>query len=165
MVELRHRPNRITRLWCDNGKGEYDNDALRSILTETGIAFEPAPPYTQHKNGVSERMIQTHNAKARAMMLDSSLPPNLWAGAINTANYLMLEAQQQQTKVARRTRNYTEASQSSHTYVDSAARRIDCCQIPNGKESSRLAPRLFTCSVVCMTALRSGVSGMPSGRR
>ena len=33
-------------------------------------------------------MIQTHNAKARAMMLDSQLPRGLWAEAINTANYL-----------------------------------------------------------------------------
>jgi len=58
------------------------------ILTEYGITFEPSPAYTQHKNGVSERMIQTHNAKARAMLLDSTLPPNMWAEAISTANYL-----------------------------------------------------------------------------
>ena len=57
-------------------------------ILDSGITFEPALPYTQHKNGVSERMIQTHNVKARAMMLDSRLPANLWAEAINTANYL-----------------------------------------------------------------------------
>jgi len=34
-------------------------------------------------------MIQTHNAKARAIMLDSQLPKSLWAEAINTANYLL----------------------------------------------------------------------------
>ena len=33
-------------------------------------------------------MIQTHNVKARAMLLDSTLPPNMWAEAISTANYL-----------------------------------------------------------------------------
>ena len=88
MVELKLGPHRIARFRSDNGKGEYDNAEFRSILTESGISFEPAPPYTQHKNGVSERMIQTHNAKARAMMLDSRLPPSLWAEAINTVNYL-----------------------------------------------------------------------------
>jgi len=65
LVKL-HLKHCITRFRCDNGKGEYDNEAFQSILTEYGITFEPLPPYTQYKNGVSERMIQTHNAKARA---------------------------------------------------------------------------------------------------
>jgi len=84
-LQLKHR---ITRFRCDNGKREYDNEAFRSILTEYGITYEPSPPYTQHKNGVSERMIQTHNAKARAMLLDCTLPPSMWAEARSTANYL-----------------------------------------------------------------------------
>jgi len=88
MVELKLQPLRITRFHSDNGKGEYDNSEVRTILKESGISFEPAPPYSQHKNGVSQRMIQTHNAKAPAMILDSRLPPSLWAEAINTANYL-----------------------------------------------------------------------------
>jgi len=33
-------------------------------------------------------MIQTHNAKARAMLLNSTLPLSMWAEAISTANYL-----------------------------------------------------------------------------
>jgi hypothetical protein len=39
----------------------------------SGISFEPSPPYTQHKNGVSERMIATITIKARVMMIDSCL--------------------------------------------------------------------------------------------
>ena len=66
-LQLKHC---ITRFWCDNGKREYDNEAFRSIFPEYGITFEPSPPYMQHINGVTERMIQTHNAKARAMVLD-----------------------------------------------------------------------------------------------
>ena len=66
-LQLKHR---ITRFRCDNGKGKYDNESFRSILIEYGITFESSSPYMQHKNGVSERMIQTHNAKARAMVLD-----------------------------------------------------------------------------------------------
>ena len=33
-------------------------------------------------------MIQTHNAKACAMLLDCTLPSNMWAEAISTGNYL-----------------------------------------------------------------------------
>jgi hypothetical protein len=78
----------IKRFRCDNGKGEYNNALFKSILVNSGITFEPAPPYTQHKNGVSERMIQTLNSKARAMMLDAYLPPPFWAEMIETACYL-----------------------------------------------------------------------------
>jgi len=34
--QLKHR---ITRFQCDNGKGEYDNETFRVILTEYGITF------------------------------------------------------------------------------------------------------------------------------
>ena len=78
----------ITRFRCDNGRGEYDNSLFRGILRVSGISFEPSPPYTQHKNGVSERMIRTLVTKARAMLLDSRLPDKFWAEAINTAAYL-----------------------------------------------------------------------------
>jgi len=84
-LQLKHC---ITRWRCDNGKGEYDNEVFPSILTEYGITFEPSPPYKQHKNGVSKMMIQIHNAKAHAMLLDCTLPPSMWAEAISTANYL-----------------------------------------------------------------------------
>jgi transposase InsO family protein len=87
-LEFHHNGFKITRFRCDNGKGEYDNKQFRQLLTDFGIAFEPSPPYTQHKNGVSERMLQTHNGKGRAMMVESKLPGTLWAEAINTANYL-----------------------------------------------------------------------------
>lgn len=54
----------IRRFRCDNGTGEYANASFLNLLMASGIAFEPSPPYTQHKNGVSERMIQTLNSKA-----------------------------------------------------------------------------------------------------
>jgi len=78
----------IKRFRCENGKGEYDNGFFRGILRVSGISYEPSPPYTQHKNGVSERMIRTLVTKARAMMIDSCLDDPFWAEAINTASYL-----------------------------------------------------------------------------
>jgi hypothetical protein len=78
----------IRRFRCDNGRGEYDNALFKGILTTSGINFEPAPAYTQHKNGVSERMLQTLNSKARACILDAQLPTVFWAELIETACYL-----------------------------------------------------------------------------
>lgn len=78
----------IKRFRCDNGRGEYDNNLFRGILRVSGIAFEPSPPYTQHKNGVSERMIRTLVTKARSMLLDAKFEDQFWAEAINTSAYL-----------------------------------------------------------------------------
>jgi transposase InsO family protein len=78
----------ITRFRCDNGRGEYDNSLFRGILRVCGISFEPSPPYTQHKNGVSERMIRTIVTKARALIIDSGIDEEFWAEAVNTATYL-----------------------------------------------------------------------------
>ena len=64
----------IARFRCDNGRGEYDNRLFRGILRVSGISFEPAPPYTQHKNGKGERMIQTLITKARTLLIDAKLP-------------------------------------------------------------------------------------------
>ena len=75
----------IKRFRCNSG--EYDK-FFRSILAARGIRFEPAPPYTQHKNGVAERMIGTFTEKASTMMLDSQVPMEFWAEAVLTACYL-----------------------------------------------------------------------------
>ena len=54
----------------------------------SGISFEPAPPYTQHKNGKSERMIQTLVTKVRTLLIDAKLLTAMWAQAIMTSSYL-----------------------------------------------------------------------------
>lgn len=87
-TNFHHLKYKVHRFRCDNGKGEYDNSLFRGILRVTGIQYEPAPPYTQHKNGVSERMIRTITTKARSLLQDSSLPSEFWAEAIQTAAYL-----------------------------------------------------------------------------
>jgi len=79
---------KITRFRCDNGRGEYSNKFFRGILRALGVSFEPLPPYTQHKNGLSERMIRTIATKGRSLLFNFKLDPELWAEAINTATYL-----------------------------------------------------------------------------
>ena len=66
------------------------------MLGDSSIAFEPSPPYTQHKNGISERMIRTLNTKARSMLLDGGPPKRFWAEAIATAAYLHKHTPKQQ---------------------------------------------------------------------
>ena len=79
---------RIKQFPCDNGMGEFSNTTFTDILAKNGITFELAPPYTQHKNGVSERMIQTINTKARCLLMDAGLPARFWAEAVKTGVYI-----------------------------------------------------------------------------
>jgi hypothetical protein len=78
----------IKRFRYDNGRGEYDNKTFRSVLASSGTRYEPCPPYSHHKNGVAERMITTITDKARAMMIDSQAPVQVWGEAVNTVVYL-----------------------------------------------------------------------------
>ena len=78
----------IARFRFDNSRGENDNPLFRAILRVSEISFEPAPPYSQHKNGNSERMIQTLVTKGRTLLIDSKLPTAMWAEAIMTSSYL-----------------------------------------------------------------------------
>ena len=79
---------KFSRFRCDNATGEYDNSLMRGILRVSGISFEPSPPYSQHENGVSERMIRTLAIKAHSMLLNSQLELEFWAEAVSTAAYL-----------------------------------------------------------------------------
>ena len=72
----------------DNGRGEYDNQLFQEYLTSQGITYEPSAPYTQHQNGVSERMIRTVMERARTILLESQLEDHFWAEAVNTSVYL-----------------------------------------------------------------------------
>lgn len=71
-----------------NERGKYDSSLFRDILRISGIQFEPSPPYKQHKNGVSGRMIWTLTTKARAVILSSHLDDKFRAETVNTANHL-----------------------------------------------------------------------------
>ena len=73
----------------DNRRGEYDNRFCLQFQSAEGNSYEPAAPYTQNKNGVSERKIPTIVERARTMVLEASLPERLWADAVAMAVYIL----------------------------------------------------------------------------
>ena len=74
---------------CDNGGSEYDNRFFLEFQSAEGISYEPAAPYTQNQNGVSERKILTLVKRARTMLLEASLPERFWADAVATVVYIL----------------------------------------------------------------------------
>ncbi|KRZ13440.1 Retrovirus-related Pol polyprotein from transposon TNT 1-94 [Trichinella zimbabwensis] len=86
MVE-RQTSKRVKCLRTDNGR-EYVNNMFAEFLVRKGIRHERSIPETPQQNGVAERMNRTLVEKARTMLIDANLSPDLWAEAVGTANYL-----------------------------------------------------------------------------
>ena len=86
MVELQTR-QRIGCFRCDNGKGEYDNAEFKGILATAAIEYEPAPPYCQNMNGVSERKMRTIGEMTRTLLAASGLHERFWEEAVATSVY------------------------------------------------------------------------------
>ena len=83
-----------TRVRCvrsDNG-GEYVNHALAQWFTSKGIVHQTTTAYTPQQNGAAERLNRTLLSKARAMLAEAKLPPEYWAEAVATANFLRVRS-------------------------------------------------------------------------
>ena len=83
----RRTGRRVKTVRTDNG-GEYVNSQLKEFFAAAGITHQTTVPYTPEQNGAAERLNRTLIERTRSMLIDSGLPPSLWAEAISTANYL-----------------------------------------------------------------------------
>ena len=72
---------KIKALRFDGGT-EYKKSDFRGIIQQVSA------PYTQHQNGVSERLNRTLITMARCMLSHACLPLRFWDAAIITACYL-----------------------------------------------------------------------------
>ncbi|WVZ16676.1 hypothetical protein V8G54_009658 [Vigna mungo] len=79
---------KIKKLRSDNG-GEYEDIRFKKFCYEHGIRMERTVPGTPQHNGVAERMNITLTERARSLCLQSSLPKQFWAEAVNTTTYLI----------------------------------------------------------------------------
>lgn len=82
----RQTGNKVKRIRCDNG-GEFKNKVIGDYAKRNGIQIEYTQAYSPQMNGVSERMNRSVYNKARALMLESNLPKNLWGEAVRCAMY------------------------------------------------------------------------------
>ena len=78
---------KIKKFISDNG-GEYCNDLVDNFCKENGYEFDPSPPYIPELNGVSERLNQTLETKARVLKIQSGLPWSFWPSIFQYANFL-----------------------------------------------------------------------------
>ena len=79
---------KIKKLRTDNG-GEYEDTRFKKFCYEHGIRMERTVPGTPQHNGVAERMNWTLTERSRSLHVQSGLPKQFWAEAINTITYLI----------------------------------------------------------------------------
>ena len=79
--------NRLDCLRADGG-GEFISAALQSFCQERGIKIGYAAPYMHEENGIAERCWRTLAQMKDSFLIDSGLPTQFWAEAMDTANYL-----------------------------------------------------------------------------
>lgn len=79
----------ISRIRCDNGRGEYDKNDFKRFCIQKGIELEYTVPYTPQQNCVAERMNRTIMEKARALIFDSGINKEFWGESVYTAVYLI----------------------------------------------------------------------------
>lgn len=85
-VELQHG-TKIKSIQTDNG-GEYVNNEFRDFLKANGIIHRRTVPRCPEQNGVAERQNRTLAEMSRCLLLQSGMPEQFWAEAVNTACYL-----------------------------------------------------------------------------
>ncbi|EDN08130.1 hypothetical protein HCAG_04640 [Histoplasma mississippiense (nom. inval.)] len=67
---------------------EIGGQKTQNVLTKHGVKWEPTEPYAPWQDGVSERAIQDVAMKARTMMVQAGLPPEMWAECMLTATLI-----------------------------------------------------------------------------
>uniref|UniRef100_A0A803Q806 Integrase catalytic domain-containing protein n=1 Tax=Cannabis sativa TaxID=3483 RepID=A0A803Q806_CANSA len=79
---------KIKKFRTDNG-GEYEENTFKKFCYEHRIRMERTVPGTPQHNGVAERMNRTSTERARSIRIQSGLPKQFWAKAVNTTAYLI----------------------------------------------------------------------------
>lgn len=82
---------RVRTVRTDNGT-EYVNATLQDYFKSKGILHQTTVPYNPEQNGAAERLNRTIIERVRAMLVEAGLPPELWAEAAVTANYIRLRS-------------------------------------------------------------------------
>ena len=78
---------KIKILRSDNG-GDYFNNELLHICSQTGIQFQHSIPYTPQQNGVAERKNRSLNEMSTYMLESKKLAANLWVESMHAIEYI-----------------------------------------------------------------------------
>ena len=78
---------KIKYLWTDDDK-KYEED-LTSVLKELGVKHESTSPHSSQSNRKAERLNQTLEEHARAMLYQANMLKSFWTETITTTAYFL----------------------------------------------------------------------------
>lgn len=78
---------KVKRLRSDNGT-EFVSDSFEKILIQHSIRHETSAPHSPHQNGTVERSWRSVFEMARCLLIESSLPKQLWPYAVMSSVYI-----------------------------------------------------------------------------
>lgn len=76
------------KVLCADDGGKFISAKLKDFCDKRGITIKYAVPYMHEENVIAERGWKTIVTMKNSLLVDSRLPLNFWAEAIETANYL-----------------------------------------------------------------------------
>ena len=71
-----------------DGRGEFISAKLKDIYNKKGISIKYTAPYMHKENRLAEQGWKTVVTMKDSLLIDSGLPLEFWAEAMDTANYL-----------------------------------------------------------------------------
>lgn len=88
LPKVENECNRSMKALCADGGGEFISAKLKDICDKKGISIKYVAPYMHEENGLAERGWRTVVTMKDSLLIDSGLPLEFWAEAMDTANYL-----------------------------------------------------------------------------
>lgn len=74
--------------WRINGSGKFICLALKNVCNKKVIDIGYTTSYIYKKNGIAKQCRRTLLTMKDSLLIDSNLPVNFWAKAMDTTNYL-----------------------------------------------------------------------------
>lgn len=75
-------------LWFSDGGGEFQNKALQEWAAQEGVRWHFSTPGTAEQNGTAEAANKVIFSKARAIIIASGIPIELWCFAIRLSSWI-----------------------------------------------------------------------------
>ena len=149
ITEIKNAYGKTPKMWFSDGGGEYVNTELTEMAQSMGMRWDISAPHTPEQNGTAEASNKVILAKARAMMIDAGLPPNLWFYAAQYSCYVTNHMANLSTKQIPIQQLDQELKLGGPERIDlSNIRRFGCkafLHIQTPVKSAKFAPRAQVC--------------------
>ena len=88
LPKVKNKSNNSLKVFYVDRREEFISEKLKGICKKKGIMIKYIAPYIYEENRLMEQGWKTIVTMKNSLLVDSSLPLEFWAKAMDTANYL-----------------------------------------------------------------------------